>query len=487
MVSLRKQAFKGIKWTTVSSGFTTSLQLVRLTILAHLLTPEDFGIVAMVVVVIGFIQAFSDMGVSNAIIHRQASNKQQLSSLYWLNIFAGVSVFIVLILSRSLIASFFQEPKLTNLIVLASLVFLIMPFGQQFQLLLQKELRFTLLAIVEMVSTFFDLLVAVMSALFGYGVLSLIFGQLFGAAVKAFLLTIIGFKEWRPIFHFSRSDLKGFLRFGAFQMGERSINYLSANFDYLLIGRFLGPEFLGVYSIAYQIVISPLLKINPVLTRVAFPIFAKKQHDNIALQKGYLEMSKLLALICLPILIGIAATAHLIIPLFFGDEWLLAVGLVQILTVVGATKTFGNPIGSILLAKGRADIGFYWNVFVAIINFFSFWFAVSYGVNAVAWTYAFLSIIYFFLIVRILQYVISLPWKQYFAVFIYPAVSSAVMGSLVYVSFFVALKKIDIQIALPILIILGGSVYIFSILILEKHNLLSFWQLLKEKPTGSEG
>ena len=140
--NLKEQVFSGIKWNGISVVAVVALQFVTLVVMAKLLSPSDFGLMGMIMVVIGFAQAFADMGISNAIIHRQDSTRLQLSSLYWLNILAGVIVFCVVCASAPLIVAFYREPRLYNLLFLTSVIFLITPFGQQFQILLQKELNF---------------------------------------------------------------------------------------------------------------------------------------------------------------------------------------------------------------------------------------------------------------------------------------------------------------------------------------------------------
>jgi O-antigen/teichoic acid export membrane protein len=118
-------------------------------------------------------------------------------------------------------------------------------------------------------------------------VYALIYAQLAVASVKAAQLAFYGWRRWTPKLRLRRRDLKGFVGFGLYQMGERTIYYWSSNIDYVLIGRFLGPEQLGLYTIAYQLVVMPVSRLAPVLTRVAFPVFAKRQHDDAALRRGF--------------------------------------------------------------------------------------------------------------------------------------------------------------------------------------------------------
>jgi len=184
-MSLKQRAITGVKWTTISTMLVSSFQLIQLAILARLLGPSAFGLIGMVMVVVGFANAFADMGISNAIIHRQDTTKQQLSSLYWLNIFAGIVVCCIVVLASPLIVEFFQEPQLQNLLIFTSAVFLITPIGQQFQMLLQKELSFDKLAKIEVTSSFFGTVIAIIMAFLGFGALSLVLGQLGSAGFKS--------------------------------------------------------------------------------------------------------------------------------------------------------------------------------------------------------------------------------------------------------------------------------------------------------------
>lgn len=359
---LKQQALSGVKWTGTSMAAVTALQFITLAILARLLSPADFGLMGMIMVVIGFAQAFADMGISNAIIHRQDATCDQLSSLYWVNIFAGVIVFCVVCASTPLVVSFYHEPRLSNLLYLAALIFLITPLGQQFQILLQKELQFNRLAKIEIATSAVNSTVAIGAALAGYGVYSLIFGQLAATSAKVALLCGVGWRHWRPRLHFSKQDLKGYLRFGVYQMGERTINYLNSNLDYLLIGSMLGANELGYYTLAYNLIIRPSAIINPVITKVAFPVFSLIQNETDKLRRGYLKVLQLLATVNFPIMFGFAAVAPIMVPVIFGEQWLPSILLIQILTIVGLLRSTGNPVGSLLLAKGRADLGFKWNL-----------------------------------------------------------------------------------------------------------------------------
>jgi O-antigen/teichoic acid export membrane protein len=481
-VSLREQAAAGVKWSGVSTVVNTGLQFLQIAVLARVLGVEKYGLISTILVVIGFTQQFADMGLSNAIIHRQDATRDQLSSLYWLNLLAGAALCILVWVATPGIIAFYAEPRLHTPLMLAALIFLVVPLGQQFQILLQKELHFYRLARIEVFAYTMSSGVAIVSALVSQSILAIVWSYLALAITRAVLLMNAGWHIGRPRLHFKYADLQGYLSFGLYQMGERSINYFSANIDYVIIGRFLGQETLGFYTLAYQLVVFPVLKINPIITRVAFPVFARKQTDNAALQYGYLEVTRLLASLLFPLLIGLGVTSPLFIPIVFGAEWLAAVPLVQVLVVLGMFVVVSNPAGALWMAKGRADIGFAWNVCVAIINTLVFLLVVSAGVYAVAWAHVSLKVLYFILMWGIFYYLIRLDFRQYIMALHTPLLFSLAMGAAVYLGYVLLEDVVTVPLVLLIgLVLFGGLVYIGLYLLFQRAYVLGLWQLLVQK------
>ncbi|RZM81180.1 colanic acid exporter [Pseudoalteromonas rubra] len=394
-MSLKNNAITGVKWTTVSMLTVTILQLLQLSILARYLDPADFGLMAILMVVIGFSQAFMDMGVSSAIIHRQKITKSQLSSLYWLNILSGALLAIIIVILAPLIASFYEEARLANLLMLLSSVFLIVAFGNQYRVLCQKELLFNLMAKVEIIAAVFSFIVAVYSAYSGWGVYALVFAMLTQALTSSVLFLYVGLEKFHtPTFSYKHSELKGFYSFGLFQMGERSVNYISANIDKLLIGKLIGFQAVGFYNMAWQLIVFPTAKINPIVNKVAFPVYAKIQNDQDALNRYYSMSVKVLSLLTVPILIFLSFFSNDIVLILFGEGWEQTAILVTVLAFVGIGRALGNPGGALILALGRADVGFWWNVFWAITISITLFVVLLYfkSIEAVAFALLFLSV-----------------------------------------------------------------------------------------------
>jgi O-antigen/teichoic acid export membrane protein len=358
-MTLKKQALSGVKWTSLIVVVRTVVNFLQVAILAHFLSPADFGLMGMVMIVVGFGETYADLGISAAIIYKQNASREQLSSLYWLNVLSSFVVFLVCWIIAPIITVFFHEPRLSMLIKTVLICFLINPFGKQFEILLQKNLSFGILAKLEITACVTSFFAALAAVYFGLGVWTLVIAFFVNIFVKTILLVLAGLSEFRPSLHFRLNDIRGFISFGLFQMGERTVNYLSERLDQILIGRFLGVNMLGYYSFAFNLVVQPISRINPIITRVAFPVFAKIQNDNTKLRNGYL---KVLTTVNAPLLCGLIASAPVAIPLIFGAKWNESILLIQILGFVTLLRSVGNPVGSLQLARGRADLGFKWNV-----------------------------------------------------------------------------------------------------------------------------
>jgi O-antigen/teichoic acid export membrane protein len=482
--SLRGSAVRGVKWTSLSMVAVTILGLAQLAILTRLLSTTDFGLMSMIATVVGFAQVYADMGFSNAIIYRQDADSDQLSSLYWANIIVSVALGAALVAVAPLVAAFFHEPSLVQPLRLVCLTFVITPLGQQFEVLLQRELEFGLLARRNIAAAVAGLIVAVATAAAGQGVYALVWGQLAQATVRALTTAIVGWRRWRPRLHLRWRDLHGFMSFGLYQLGERSIYYWAANVDYLLIGRYLGPSQLGVYTIAYNLVVLPLGKLNPVLTKVAFPVFARRQDDPAALRRGFGELIELVAFVTFPLLIGLGVTAPVAVPVIFGPNWQPAVVLVQIMVVMGLLKCLSNPLGSILLARGRADVGFWLNVVSTAVTVVALWLVVGYGTSAVAWGHTLVNLAFFFVELVVLRRIIGMGMGAYFSRLTRTTLATAVMGVGI-AGLYLLLRKValDMTLELVVLVAAGAALYFLTWMAVARDYVLGLWrQLIRRSP-----
>jgi O-antigen/teichoic acid export membrane protein len=457
--SLRAAAVSGVKWMSVAMITATAAQLLQFAILAHLLSPAEFGLLTLVLVVVSFGQSFVDVGLSNVIIARHLRDPNVLSSLYWANIAAGVAIALIVVVTAPAISAFFDEPDLKELLYWSSLVFVATAPGQQFQILLRRDLEFNAVALTDMIALVAGACVAIATATLGAGAVAFVWGVIATSIVRSLLLIGICRSRWRPELRLRFSEVRPHLGFGAFQLGERSINNLAANIDYIVIGRILGTAPLGAYMLAYQLVIQPIRKINPVLNMVAFPVFARRHSEDPVLARGFWELSKLLAFVSLPLLAGLAVLAPELVPIVFGGGWEQTVTLLVPLSIVGALKSLLNPSGSVYLAKNRPDIGFKLNVFIAIaLGVVLTVAATTEGVLGVAWALVAVFGVVFAVTCQVLERLIGLHWREYMAALAAPLGLSAAAGGTALAARLVLEPEIASDLLLFVLAAAAGAV-----------------------------
>lgn len=394
-MSLTVKARTGVKWTTAAAIVGAITQLLLTSVLAHFLRKKDFGLMAIALFVINFSQLFIDIGISNAIIYKKDVSHNQLSSLYWLNIILGILVFALLFIIAPAAAAFYKEPDLKNVINWVGVTFLIQPFGMQFSTLLRKELRFKEIAIRSIVSKTAGLFVGILLGYYGYGVYALVYSNIAMAIIDTVTLIILGRHVHTPSFFFSYKEIKPFFSFGLFQMGEKFINYINSDIDSMIVGKTLGIDILGIYNIAKSFVLKPFQVVNPILTKVAFPVMAKVQEDITKLKHIYLKMQNVLAFLNFPVFFFMFFYSEAVVLMVFGNKWLDAVTPLRILSIYAMVRSTMNPIGSLQLARGRADQGFYWNLtqcFILIITVFA---GSRWGMLGICYTLLFIQSVLF--------------------------------------------------------------------------------------------
>lgn len=366
-MSLKKSAISGVKWTTISTITLAISAIVKISVLARFLDKADFGLMAIVVFVLGLMDLFMDMGLTSAILHKQNITKNEYSSLYWINFIFSILLYSFILLIAPALSKFYSEPELAKLFPIMGLVLILSAFGRQFKTIEQKNLNFKFIAIIEISSSTVSLISAIIWAANGYGVYALVYSAILKQLIANISFLVAGAFKKGLLFRFRYAETKPFLKIGIFQVGGQVINYFNRDLDVLLIGKFYGSEILGGYSLAKQLVFRPAMVINPILTRVAAPVLAKFQDDIKILRKNYLRLVNMISSINVPVYIGIIIFAPFLVNILYGPNFDDIVILVRILSVYMIFRSIGNPIGALVIATGRTDLDFYWSMFTLAI------------------------------------------------------------------------------------------------------------------------
>ena len=362
-MSLREKTLNGAKWSAIATVIIIGLGLIQMTVLARIIDNHQFGLLTVSLVIIALADTLSDFGIANSIIQRKVIGYLELTTLYWLNVGLGMVVCVVMFLLSGTIASVLNNPELAPLIKTLSLAFVVIPHGQQFRALMQKELAFNKIGMIETSSVLAGFTFTVVSAHFWPLALTAILGYLVNSTLRTLLFGYFGRRIYRPGLHFSLASVSSNLRFGAWLTADSIINYLNTNLSTLVLARTLGAGVAGGFNLAWNVAVVPPIKLNPIITRVLFPAFAKIQDDSEKLRVNFYKLLSVVGIINFPVLLGLMVVSNNVVPLVFGEKWNGIIPVLQLLCIVGLLRSVGNPIGSLLMAKARVDISFKFNVF----------------------------------------------------------------------------------------------------------------------------
>ena len=361
-MSIDKQVKTGVKWTTISTVVIAVVAILKISILTRFLDKSDFGLMALVTFVMGFMELFNDMGITSAILHKQGITKKQYASLYWINWIASIIMYLLLLVITPLVASFYEQSLLNTLIPLIGLNLILSAVGRQYKTIEQKNLLFNTISIIDIIGALLSLGLSVFLAIYGYGVFALVYSVVFQALFSNFSYFIIGLRKYGLLFHFKFHETKEFLKIGMYQVGGQVVNYFNRDLDILIIGKFFSADILGGYSLAKQLVFRPAQIINPIVVKVAAPALALMQKNIQELKSGYLKLINIVASVNIPVYAGIIIFAPWVVEILYGSGFDDIVILVRILSVYMMLRAIGNPVGSLVVATGRTDLDFMWNI-----------------------------------------------------------------------------------------------------------------------------
>ena len=484
---LADQAATAVRSNAASIVAGAVVNLLTMVVLARLLDPTDFGTITIATVIVSAALIVGDVGLGNAIIHRSYTTAQ-LSSYYWVQIIVAILSAALLCAVAPVVAAFYREPDLTVVILAFATTLPLTAIGQQFDSLLRRDLRFPARNVVQLSGTAIYGVTTIGLALLGVGKMSIPYGFVARAAAMSLLLLFVAARAgWLPQLRLRRTDLALVARFSLFQTGERVLNHLSTNVDYLLIGRLLGSEALGYYTLAYKLMRLPLSYFNPMIVSVAFPAFARLQSDDQALRRSYEKVLRYVGMLALPVMGGLFVTAPQVVHVMYGSTWEPAVPVVQVFCLVGALKSLGNPLGSVLLARGRADLGFYINV-VALIAFLlanyvgAFWGIVGVATSSLVVQLVFLIPMDLHLRWRLIGMTPRQSWT---------AIRSALMGAvaamlaaMITVSVLVGASEI---VQLLMVVVICGFVHLATLAVVDRATLREAWLLVRAPRLGASG
>jgi len=429
-MSENKKVVESIKWVSISKTIRIILQYVTLMILVMYLSPTDFGLMSTAMIFIGFFNLIKDFGFSAAIIQITDLSHELLSSVFWLNLIIGILFSILIFSSSSVVSNYYQISELQLLLQVLSINFLLNGVSSLPNALFEKDMNFNVLAKIEMIANLFGSFIAILLAIIGFGVWALVFQTL---TVSFLILTQNWiYSSFRPSFVFKLKKIKKIYHFGINLSGFNILNYLVRNADYFLIGKFLGMNELGFYSLAYRIMLFPIQNITSVVSRVLFPALSKIKDDNFKSRELYINVNKSVAFISFPIMVGFFVINYDFVTLLFDVKWQPIINILYILVPVGMIQSIYTLGGSIFQSQNKTQLWFYWGIISAIITVSGFYIGLGWGIFGVSVSYLITNLILMYPGSKLSFNLIELKVLNYMKNIIPSFLISIVMGISIY-------------------------------------------------------
>lgn len=477
---LKGRSVRGGAITILAQGSKFFVQLGSTALLARLLTPNDYGLIGMATPIIGFVQLFKDLGLSTATIQQDEINHQQVSTLFWINLAVSAVISLIFAALAPVVAWFYQEPRLLDIVLVLSSIFVLGGLGIQHQALLKRQMRFGSIAKIEISSVLAGIVAAIVAANYGLGYWALVIMQLVTALVNLLVTWIIC--NWRPGLPSRNAEVASMLAFGGNLTGFNCINYFSRNLDNILIGQYWGGGALGLYSKAYQLVLLPIQQINAPINSVALPLLSRVKTEPQKYIHYYYKFVLAIVFLGMPMVAFSFAITDKLILFILGEQWLEAAPIFKFLVPAAFMGTFNLASAWVFQSLGRTDRQLRIGVVVSTIDILIFLVSVRWGVIAVAAAYGLSRPLIWFPRFIYCYHNTPLKLKRLGTTLARPAFASIMSAILIMLLDSTFLTNTQIWLALLIDGLVYGLLYlaIWSVLPQGKQILLELFQLVKE-------
>ena len=390
--SLKSRAVRGAGFTSISQAVRLLLMVGSTVVLARLLSPEEFGLVGMVLAVTALADLLKEAGLANAVVQRREITHAQVTALFWLNTGIGVGLALCVVVLSPLLGWFYGRSEVVGLALGMAGVYAVAGLGVQHQALLMRRMRFSAIAGREVAAYLAGVSVAIATAAMGAGPWSLVALHLTVAVVRT--LSVWLACSWRPGWPTVRAEgLAPMLRFGSLLSGATLLNYLARNADNVLLGRFAGATALGLYGRAYSLILLPLQQVTQPLGPVAQSGLARVRDSRARFRKAYRLVIAAVALMGLPLVALMVAVADPAVPVLLGEQWADATVLFRLLAIAGGAQVIATTAGWLYIATERTGDMLRWALVTRPLVVLSFVIGLPWGAEGVATAYAIITLL----------------------------------------------------------------------------------------------
>jgi O-antigen/teichoic acid export membrane protein len=451
-----KKAVSGIAWDGSTKLITQILTWVSTIVVARILTPDDYGIVAISGVFIGVLLIVTDMGLMSSLINMKQVQKDDYDSVFWLNMLLSVALYILIYFIAPLVGKIYQSEILIDIMRMSGFILPISALKIVPQAIAMRDMNFKYRALVEMAGSLVGAVSSVIMALNGCGVWSLIYAVLFGQAVV--VLFYMPLLKSIPKIVLNVSRVKHIASYGLYLMGAQILGFVTKRSDVMIMGIFIPEHDVGIYSMAFHLSAIPLDKIGAIFTRILFPAISRLKDDSIEARNLFISIHKYLLLITYPLLIGMVFTADDIIPLLFTEKWEGLIPLIQGLCILNLLRISGMVMPTVIAALGYSRIVFQFTLLNSIVLPVAFLVGAQYGLSGILISWFLVYPLFYFFLLNILSKKIDMRIRQ-----LYDTSRSAMMCTIIMaVSLFIFKAYINFNthvMGIVFTVVLGVVVY----------------------------
>ena len=355
-------------------------------VLARLLSPADFGLIAMVLAVTGFVTRFRDLGLAMPTVQRAEITHEQVSTLFWVNVAFGLAIMLLTAAAAPLVAWFYDEPRLTTVTIVLAVAFLFGGLTVQHQALVRRQMRFARLAAIQVLAAVVTPAVGIGLALLGAGYWALVAMELVLVATVAVGVWVVC--RWRPGRPVRGAGIRGMLAFGGHLTGANILDYVARNIDKVLLGWRWGAAPLGLYSKAYQLLLLPVRQINQPISTVAVPALSRLQNEPERYRAYYRQGIQLIAVLGMPLVFFTFVAADEIILTILGSQWAAAAVLFRLLAPAALLNSLNVATSWVYLSLGQVARQFRWTLLSSAAAVVAFLVGLRWGAEGVAVAYS---------------------------------------------------------------------------------------------------
>lgn len=383
--SFANAALNGAVLTGCAQLVKIVIQFLSVILISRLLTPEDFGVVAAIMPLVIFVSTFQEIGLQQAIIQRPEIRDDQLNAIFWILTAVGVVCFFIVIMLGPAAVWFYNDERLWKVAIVAAIPIIINNFNAIHISLMNRNMRFKALAVIDTLSAVGGFMAAYIGAKAGLGYWAIMLNPIVMAIISCAGSNIA--THWRPSRPSFRIE-KDIFYFGANLTGFNLIIFLGRNLDVLLIGRYIGATALGYYDRAQRLLSFPLQNLNTPLSRVILPILSRVSDDKARLRQIYLRTVGMLTLASVPGIAAVTVTAEEIIPLLLGEKWVGVIPIFWWLGVASLSLPLSFTEKWLYIAQGKTKLLFYMGIYASVTTAIAFIIGVQWGAVGVAAGYA---------------------------------------------------------------------------------------------------